>query len=63
MLNAILFALMHILPTSWPPIFVLGVLFAWLYEQTGSIWPAVAVHGAINIISFLALYVLGSVNH
>jgi membrane protease YdiL (CAAX protease family) len=62
-LNAILFALMHILPTSWPPIFVLGVLFAWLYEQTGSIWPAVAVHGAINIISFLALYVLGSVNH
>jgi membrane protease YdiL (CAAX protease family) len=58
-LNAILFALVHILPTSWPPIFVLGVLFALLYEQTGSIWPAVAVHGAINSISFLALYVLG----
>jgi membrane protease YdiL (CAAX protease family) len=58
-LSAILFALVHILPTSWPPIFVLGVLFALLYERTGSIWPAVALHGAINSISFLALYVLG----
>ena len=57
-LNGILFALVHILPTSWPPIFVLGVLFALLYEQTGSIWPAVAVHGAINSFSFLALYLL-----
>jgi len=56
LLNGILFALVHILPTSWPPIFVLGVLFALLYEQTGSIWPAVIAHGAINSFSFLALY-------
>lgn len=62
-LNAILFALVHILPTSWPPIFVLGVLFALLYERTGSIWPAVAVHGAMNSISFLALYAMGAPNH
>jgi membrane protease YdiL (CAAX protease family) len=62
-LNAILFALVHILPTSWPPIFVLGVLFALLYEQTGSIWPAVAVHGAINSLSFLALYAVQVLNH
>jgi membrane protease YdiL (CAAX protease family) len=62
-LNAILFALVHILPTSWPPIFLLGVLFAVLYAQTQSIWPAVLVHGAINSISFLALYLAGVVNH
>jgi membrane protease YdiL (CAAX protease family) len=62
-LNGILFALMHILPTSWPPIFVLGVLFALMYEQTGSIWPAVAVHGAINSISFVALYVMQAFSH
>ena len=52
------FALVHILPTSWPPIFVLGVLFALLYEQTGSIWPAVIVHGIINTLAFLASYLL-----
>ena len=62
-LSAILFALLHILPTSWPPIFVLGVLFALLYEQTGSIWPAVAAHGAINSFTFLALYVMETVSH
>ena len=62
-LNAVLFALVHILPTSWPPIFVLGVLFTLLYERTGSIWPAVAVHGAMNSLSFLALYLLGVLNH
>jgi len=63
LLSSGLFALVHILPTSWPPIFVLGMLFALLYEWTGSIWPAVVVHGVINALSFLAAYlfqVLGS---
>lgn len=55
-LSAVLFALAHILPTSWPPIFVLGMSFALLYEQTGSIWPCVIVHSAMNILALLAAY-------
>ncbi len=55
-LTSALFAVLHILPTSWPPIFLLGMLFAILYEQTGSIWPAVFVHGTINAVSFLSSY-------
>lgn len=55
-LSAALFALAHILPTSWPPIFVLGVLFALLYEQTGSLWPAIIVHSAMNTLAFLFTY-------
>lgn len=58
MLSAMLFALAHVLPTSWPPIFFLGILFALLYEQTRSIWPAVIVHGVINTLAFLASYLL-----
>lgn len=58
LLSAALFALAHILPTSWPPIFVLGLLFAVLYEQTGSIWPAVIMHGSINALAFVASYLL-----
>jgi len=57
-LSAGLFALAHVLPTSWPPIFVLGVVFALLYDQTGSIWPAVIAHGAINTLGLLASYLL-----
>jgi len=59
-LSAALFALAHVWPTSWPPIFVLGVLFALLYEQTASIWPAVIVHGFINTLAFLASYLLST---
>jgi membrane protease YdiL (CAAX protease family) len=55
-LSAALFAVVHITPTSWPPIFVLGVLFALLYEQTGSVWPAVIMHGLINSMAFLLMY-------
>jgi membrane protease YdiL (CAAX protease family) len=62
-LSAALFALVHILPTSWPPIFLLGVVFALLYDSTGSIWPAVALHGAVNSISFLVLYWVGGLSH
>jgi len=57
-LSAALFALVHIVPTSWPPILFLGLLFAILYEQTGSIWPAVALHGAINSLAFVVLYLV-----
>jgi len=63
LLSAALFAVAHILPTSWPPIFVLGLLFAILYEQSGSIWPAVLVHSAINTLSFLSAYLFSSVRN
>jgi len=58
LVSAGLFALVHMLPTSWPPIFMLGVLFALLYEQTGSIWPAVIVHALMNTLALLASYLL-----
>jgi hypothetical protein len=54
--SAVVFAFGHLLPTSWPPIFVLGVLFASLYEQTGSIWPSIILHATINSVSLLLAY-------
>jgi membrane protease YdiL (CAAX protease family) len=58
LLSAGLFALAHVLPTSWPPIFVLGILFALLYEHTASAWPAIIIHSSINVLAFLASYLL-----
>lgn len=57
-LSAALFAAAHILPTSLPPVFLLGALFALLYEQTDSLWPAVILHGTINSMGFVASYLL-----
>jgi len=56
--SAALFALVHVLPISMPPLFVLGVLFAVLYHQTGSIWPAVILHSTMNTLAVLASYLL-----
>lgn len=47
-LSAGLFALFHIDPTIYVPIFFFGIVLGWLYLHTGSIWPSVAVHVVHN---------------
>jgi uncharacterized protein len=34
---------------------VFGIVLAWLYERTGSIWPTIAVHALNNAIAFAIL--------
>jgi membrane protease YdiL (CAAX protease family) len=43
---------------SWPVILQLslfGIVLAWLYERTGSIWPPIAVHAFNNAVAFAVL--------
>lgn len=35
-----------------PPLIFLGVLFCWLYERTGSLWPSVLMHLLNNALAF-----------
>lgn len=35
-------------PTAVVPLAMLGVVFAWLYERTGSIWPCIIAHALNN---------------
>jgi membrane protease YdiL (CAAX protease family) len=45
-------------PDSWgvvPQLTVLGIILAWLYERTGSLWPAMFVHFINNAIAFAVL--------
>jgi membrane protease YdiL (CAAX protease family) len=58
LLSAGLFALAHILPTSILPIFILGVIFAYLYQISGSIWPAIIMHMLTNILALSVAYAL-----
>jgi uncharacterized protein len=57
-LSALIFAVVHLIPGVLPPIFIMGLLFAWLYETTASIWPGIALHGAVNAMAFLAVYLV-----
>jgi uncharacterized protein len=56
--TALLFAVMHVDPVRFVAVFALGLLFGWLAWRSGSIWPAVAAHGANNgsasALAFLA---------
>ncbi len=58
LISAALFAAVHLQLTAVVPIFLLGLIFAFLYEQSGSIWPAVLMHVSSNALALGAAYLL-----
>ncbi|MBI4301782.1 MAG: CPBP family intramembrane metalloprotease [Chloroflexi bacterium] len=54
-LSALLFALGHFEIAVLIPVFVFGVLLAWLYARTRSIWPTIITHGIYNSIVLLLI--------
>lgn len=47
-----LFGISHVAPGSIVPAFMSGMLFAWLYHRTGSLWNTTIAHGAQNALAF-----------
>jgi membrane protease YdiL (CAAX protease family) len=56
--SSILFALIHFQPLAILPIFILGLIFAYLYYRSRSIWPAVIMHVSTNALALGAAYLL-----
>jgi membrane protease YdiL (CAAX protease family) len=56
--SSFLFALIHFQPLAILPIFVLGLIFAYLYYRSRSIWPAVLMHVATNALGLGAAYIV-----
>lgn len=56
LVSAALFAIAHVLPTSLFPIFILGLIFAFLYQFSGSIWPAILMHMLTNALALSIAY-------
>ncbi len=55
-ISAVLFAVAHVVPTSILPIFILGFIFAFLYQFSGSIWPAIFMHMLTNTVALSLAY-------
>lgn len=56
LLVAGLFTLMHVTalhPLTLPGMFLLSLIFGWLYERTGRLWPGVLLHVLFNGINTL----------
>jgi membrane protease YdiL (CAAX protease family)/uncharacterized RDD family membrane protein YckC len=57
--SAVIFSAFHAgwqEPTLFLPIFAVGVLLAYVYAKSGSIWPGVIVHMSLNIVGVLTIY-------
>lgn len=56
--SALIFSLAHVLqPGAFLPIFLLGLLLAWLYMKTGSIWACIFTHFAYNSIALIFMII------
>ena len=54
--SALIFSLFHLHPGVLVPIFIIGLLLAWLYRFTGSLWPPIMAHAGQNAIALAALF-------
>lgn len=55
------FAVVHLGAVTWhalPALFLLGMVFGWLYERTGSLWPPILAHAGFNTLNLLVVMFL-----
>lgn len=55
--SSIAFSLMHGILALIPAIAILGVILAWTYEKTQSLWAPIVVHAVYNAVVTTVLYV------
>lgn len=52
--SALIFTLAHYPTVNAMPVnFICGVVFAWTYERTGSVLPAMIIHGVFNTVAVI----------
>ena len=54
MISAAIFSGFHLSLGALIPIFITGVLLAWLYWRTGSLWASVGTHAGQNALALVA---------
>lgn len=55
--TGVFFATLHFDLVRFLPLFIGGVILTWVYERSGSLWPAILAHGTWNVLMALALWV------
>jgi hypothetical protein len=57
-ISSALFALLHLQPLAILPIFLLGFIFAFLYQRSRSLWPAILMHVLMNALALGSAYLV-----
>jgi uncharacterized protein len=58
LLSSFIFAAAHLDLASLIPTFILGIILAYVYHRSNSLWPGIIIHFLINATSTLAVYFL-----
>jgi uncharacterized protein len=53
-ISAAVFGIAHAQLDVFVPLFTLGLMLAWVYQRTGSLWTNISMHALFNAISVLA---------
>lgn len=53
--GALCFAVFHGVDIAFPEVFATGLVAGEIFRRSGSVWPAVVVHGIVNLPTFLVL--------
>jgi hypothetical protein len=56
--SSLVFGLLHGEPSVAGATFVMGILLAWIFERSNSLWPSVTIHVVNNSIKIALLYAL-----
>lgn len=51
--SALIFSIFHLTPGLLVPVFTTGILLAWLYYRTGSLWATILAHAGQNLVALL----------
>lgn len=54
--SALIFSGFHVSLGLVVPVFITGLLLAWLYYRTGSLWPAIAAHAGQNSLAIATTF-------
>lgn len=57
-LSAIIFGAAHLDPAAFIPTSILGLVLAYMYHRSNSIWPGVILHFLVNAFGFCSILVL-----
>jgi len=57
-LSALFFALFHVSPWQFIGPFIIGVVFAYLFIETKSVFPSMILHGIFNLLPILVVSIL-----
>ncbi len=56
LLSSAIFALAHMDLVALIPTFILGIVLAYMYHRSNSVWPGVILHFLVNALGFFATY-------